>query len=186
MTPSRNSDRPDVAALAQAHDRARLRGAAQHRDPAIRARAADALAQLGDVESVPLLRRVIRADRDDHVREEAAVALGRLGDVDSLADLVAALEHDRSSHVREEAALALGRLRDERAIEPLLGAMADRYTMVRRAAVEALAGMGGDAMERLVELAEGAHTPAADAARTALEAVRELSRRTHRRLGFDS
>jgi HEAT repeat protein len=186
MTPSRNSDRPDVAALAKAHDRTGLRLAVEHRDPAIRARAADAVARLGDLESLPLLRRALRTDPDDHVREEAAVALGRLGEVDSLDDLVAALGQDRSSHVREEAALALGRVGEERAIGPLVGAMGDGYTMVRRAAVEALAGMGGDAMERLVELAEGPHTPAADAARTALEAVRELSRRTHRRVRFDS
>ena len=186
MSPSRNSKRPDVAALAKADDRAGLQRALQDRDAAIRARAADALAQLGDLESVPLLCRAVRADRDDHVREEAAVALGRLGGVGSVNDLMAALMDDASSHVREEAALALGRLGDERAIGALLGAMDDHYTMVRRAAVEALFCMGAGAKERLVALAEGPRTRTADAARAALKAIGELSPRAHRRVGLDS
>jgi HEAT repeat protein len=185
MTPSRNRDRPDIAALAKAHDRDGLRLALKHREAAIRARAADALAQLGDLESVHLLRLAVRADHDDHVREEAAVALGRLRDRGSLDDLMATLEHDRSGHVREEAALALGRLGDKRAIGALLEVTDDPDTMVRRAAVEALAYMGPDALERLVALAEGPRTQTADAARAALEAVRELSPRAHRRAGLD-
>jgi HEAT repeat protein len=179
MTPSRSDKRPDIAALAKAGNRAALRAALRHRDAAIRARAADALAQLGDLESVPPLRLALRADDDDHVREEAAVALGRLGDLGSVNDLIAALEHDQSSHVREEAALALGRLGDERAIVVLLGAMDDRQTMVHRAAVEALGFMGADAMERLMALAHGPRTRAADAARAALQAVGELNPRAH-------
>ena len=186
MTPSRNNERPDIAALATAGDRAGLRVALRHREAAIRARAADALAQLGDLESVPLLRLAVRSDDDEHVREEAAVALGRLGDLGSVNDLIAVLEHDRSSHVREETALALGRLGDERAIVALLGVMDDRHTMVHRAAVEALGSMGADAMERLIALADGPRTRAADAARAALQAVEELSPRAHGRVGLDS
>ncbi len=186
MMLSGNSGRPDITALANASNRSGLRLALQHREAAIRARAADALAQLGDLESAGLLRAVVQADGDDHVREEAAVALGRLRDQESVNELIAALEHDRSPHVREEAALALGRLGDDRAIEALLGAMDDRYTMVRRAAVEALGRIGGDAKERLTALADGPPSRTAEAARAALRAVRELSRHAQRHIGLDS
>jgi HEAT repeat protein len=180
MAHPRNSDRPDVGALAKAGDRASLRLALQHRDAAVRARAADALARSGDLDAVALLGTALRGDDDDHVREEAAVALGRLKDPRSVEDLITALQRDPSAHVREEAALALGRLRDKRAIGALLGAMDDGYTMVHRAAVEALASIGRDGMERLVALVEGPRTPAAEAARAALQAVGELSPRAHR------
>jgi HEAT repeat protein len=186
MMLSGNNGRPDIAALTRASDRPGLRLALQHREAAIRARAADALAQLGDLESAGMLRAVVRADRDDHVREEAAVALGRLRDQKSVNELIAALEHDRSAHVREEAALALGRLGDKRAIDPLLGAIDDRYTMVQRAAVEALGRMGEDAMRRLVALAEGPPSRSAEAARDALRAVGQLSPHAHRHIGLDS
>jgi HEAT repeat protein len=186
MTRSRNCDRPDIAALVRASDLPGLRLALQHSEAAIRARAADALAQLGNLGSVRLLRRAVRADDDEHVREEAAVALGRLRDQGSVNDLIAVLEHDRSAHVREEAARALGRLGDDRAIEALLGAMDDRYTMVHRAAVESLGCLGGDAVERLIALADGPRTRAADAARAALQAVAELSPQARRPVGLDN
>lgn len=186
MTRSGNSGRPDVAALARAGDRDGLRRALAHGDAAVRARAADALAALGDVESARLLRAAVRADEDDHVREESAVALGRLGDPHSVDDLIGALQRDGSPHVREEAAVALGRLGDERATEALLGAMGDSHRMVHRAAVQALGGIGEDAMRRLRALADGPSSPAADAARAALQDVAALSRHARRHVGLDS
>jgi HEAT repeat protein len=180
MTRPPSSDRPDIGALAKAGDNAGLRRALQHRDAAIRARAADELARAGDLKAAALLRSALLADPDDHVREETAVALGRLRDRGSVEALISVLEGDRSAQVREEAALALGRLGDERAIPALLAAMNDRHTMVHRAAVQALSRTGGQAMERLVALAEGPRTAAADAARAALAAVGELSSEAHR------
>jgi HEAT repeat protein len=180
MTRPSNSDRPDVAALAKAGDNAGLRRALQHGDAAIRARAADELARAGDLKAVALLRSALLGDPDDHVREETAVALGRLGDDGSVEALISVLQRDRSPQVREEAALALGRLGDERAIPPLLEAMNDRYTIVHRAAAQALSRTGAQAMERLVALAEGPRTAAADAARAALAAVGEWRPQAHR------
>jgi HEAT repeat protein len=139
---SRDDNRPDVAVLTENGDCLALRRALRHEDPSIRARAIDALATLLDMDSLGLLREVLSSDEDEHVREEAAVALGRLGDIDAVDDLIAALQRDPSEHVREEAAGALGRLGDERAVSPLLGATGDPYTMVRRAATEALDEIG--------------------------------------------
>jgi HEAT repeat protein len=166
--------RPDIATLAAAGDRDRLRMALGHDETSIRARACDALAQLDDLGSAPLLRRTLRTDDDDHVREEAAVALGRLGDVNAIDALVAALQEDRSQHVREEAAVALGLLGDPRAIDVLVGAMEDRHTMVHRAAAEALQRLGPHAVDRLVAVAQGPPTRAAEAAAGALRALEEL------------
>jgi HEAT repeat protein len=133
-----DSARPDIAALTAADDRPALRRALGHAEAAIRARAADSLARLGDDRSVALLRQSLRSDGDDHVREEAAVALGRLKGTGAVNDLIIALKTDRSPHVREEAAVALGRIGDERAIGSLREAADDRFTMVRRAVAEAI------------------------------------------------
>jgi HEAT repeat protein len=171
---SPGADRPDIAALAKAGDRGALRRAVEHPDPAIRARGIDALTTLGDVDSARLIRDALRGDGDDHVREEAAVAIGRLRCAAAVDDLMTALQSDRSEHVREEAALALGRLGDERAVPVLLGAMEDQYTMVHRAAAEALEMMGGSAMAALEALAAGGGSPGAEAARAALRALAGL------------
>jgi HEAT repeat protein len=141
-----------------------------HANPAIRARACDALAGVRDRDAVALLRRTLLSDTDDHVREEAAVALGRLSDRSAVADLIWTLERDRSEHVREEAALALGRLGQERAVPHLLGAMRDSHTMVHRAAAEALELLGPQAVAELVAVAEHERGPAGEAARAALRA----------------
>ncbi len=113
-----------------------------------RARAASRLADLGDVDAIPLLRISFAGDVAADVRDAAGRALGRLGDADSVDTFIQAL-HRRGDDPANAvtAAMALGYLGDVRGIDALLEAyaaawrpdiIADALTTVGPAAVPLL------------------------------------------------
>lgn len=88
-----------------------------------REQAAGRLADLGDVESIPLLRSSFLGDVASGVRDASGRALGRLGDADSVDSFIAALTR-RGEHpeLAVTAAYALGALGDVRGLHALLAA----------------------------------------------------------------
>ena len=84
-------------------------------------RAAGRLADLGDVESIPLLRISFMGDVARDVRDASGRALGRLGDADSVDTFITALTR-RGEHadLAVTAACALGHLGDVRGLHALL------------------------------------------------------------------
>jgi hypothetical protein len=113
-----------------------------------RARAAGRLADLGDVDAIPLLRISFGGDVAADVRDAAGRALGRLGDADSADTFIQALHRrDEDPTTAVTAAMALGYLGDVRGIDALLAAyeatwrpdiIADALTAVGPAAVPLL------------------------------------------------
>ena len=63
--------------------------------------------------------------------------------------LIKALAYEKDWHVRQAAARALGQIGDARAVEPLVAALADTNEPIRQASAEALAKIGGPALEVL-------------------------------------
>jgi len=113
-----------------------------------RARAAGRLADMGDVDAIPLLRISFAGDVASDVRDAAGRALGRLGDADSVDTFIHAL-HGRAGDASNAvtAAMALGYIGDVRGIDALLAAyesmwrpeiIADALTAVGPAAVPLL------------------------------------------------
>ena len=96
-----------------------------------RARAADALGELGDMEAVPPLTKALK-DPDELVRQSAARALGVLGPLayEALADLL----NDEAPAVRREAVYALSNTGGTQVTPLLERALDDEYTAVRQAA----------------------------------------------------
>ncbi|MGB3241531.1 MAG: HEAT repeat domain-containing protein, partial [Candidatus Omnitrophota bacterium] len=95
-------------------------------------------------------------DEDEKVREYAAYELSQIADPGSVPALLEALG-DRNDYVRQTAAFALGTIKDPKAV-PFLTYVAknDEAAQVRRAAVDALAGIDGrEAASCLIEVFEG-------------------------------
>lgn len=139
---------PDLAARLEA--RAALVNAASKDD---RARAAEALADLGDTDALPLLRLSFAGDVAFDVRDAAGRALGRLGDGDSVDTFVAALARRGRHHdPAMTAALALGHLGDVRGVQALLEA----YEAAWRPDVvtDALVAVGPAAVPQVVAFVE--------------------------------
>jgi HEAT repeat protein len=163
--------KPNVAKLEAKRDVEGLLEALRHKDPGIRQDAALALGRIGDARAVdPLAYRLWDVDRD--VKRAAAEAMAAIGDVRAVDALITALAHAteprvslvaaealvqigrpaveslivalRDSHYenRPDAARVLGQIGDARALEALTAALQDGDYIVRRAAAEALDGMG--------------------------------------------
>jgi hypothetical protein len=123
-----------------------------------RARAAERLADAGDVGAIPLLRLSFAGDVAGDVRDASGRALGRLGDADSVETFCSALyKRDEDRETAKTAAYALGYLGDVRAIDALVAAyeavwlpevIAEALTSVGRAAVPFLI----DTIERKPDL----------------------------------
>ena len=122
----------------------------ERRDPVaiLERQHASRLADLGDVDAIPLLRISFAGDVAADVRDAAGRALGRLGDADSVDTFIQAL-HRRGDDPANAvtAAMALGYLGDVRGIDALLEAyaaawrpdiIADALTTVGPAAVPLL------------------------------------------------
>jgi len=119
-------------------------------DMCVRRAAATALGELSDARAVEPLSDALS---DDHrpLREIAATALGELRDARAVEPLIKALlrvRRDRSSdddvHTLSCLAQSLATLGDPRAVRPLMESTVDRSSVVRRAAVDALAKLGQD------------------------------------------
>jgi len=117
-----------------------LRRALENPDETVRRRAAVALGQRRDAESVPELCRVVESAPE--LRQAAAWALGEIratAAVSVLADLLAASASVVEAPDRQAAAVALGKIKDVAAVHTLSRALEDRVPSVRESAVEALA-----------------------------------------------
>jgi len=133
-----------------------------------RARAAQALGELGNSRAVDGLARAL-LDRGWDDRWTAAMALGKLGSGRAVESLGTTLLGDPGVDVRCSAAWALGQIGGRTVIDPLVEALEDPDRAVRRAVAEAL---GEVRTPRAVEgLMQGLADPDHD---VRLEAVRAL------------
>lgn len=128
----------------------------QHRDPAVRWRAAVALGESGPraAEAVPALIEALD-ESDDAVRWEAAKALERMGEAaqDAVPALAAALHGERDSILRRRSAEALGAMGPaaREGVPALIAALNDVESAVSQAAAEALLKIGREAVPALIE-----------------------------------
>jgi HEAT repeat protein len=143
----------------------------------VRASAARALAEIGDIRAVePLI-----ANLEDV--GTAAYALGQLGDPRAVEPLINTLGN-KDWHVRRAAAHALGQLGDPRAVEPLVAALNDGHKNVRVAAAEGLGKLGAPAVRPLIAVLKGNDTTARQAVSQALVTLYQSGKldKTHQRL----
>ena len=96
------------------------------------------LAEIGDKDSIPILRKILKHDINPLVRHEAAFTMGQLG-YDSATDvLVYAMLNDDNVLVRHESAAALGSVGDESSRRALVKATNDIDEFVAQSALVAL------------------------------------------------
>lgn len=118
-----------------------------------RARAAEDLADAGDVGAIPLLRMSFAGDISGDVRDASGRALGRLGDADSVETFCIALGQRDQDHERAKtAAYALGFLGDVRGLDALVTAY--RAAWLPNVLAEALGAVGLAAVPALLEIIE--------------------------------
>ena len=109
----------------------------------VRAEAADALGEIGDIRAVEPLIQVLQEDEDYTVRDHAVSALGEIGDARAVEPLIQVLLEDEDYFVRGYAAEALGKIGDVRAVEALTQALEDEDYFVQRKAELALEKIQG-------------------------------------------
>jgi HEAT repeat protein len=118
-----------------------------------RARAAERLADAGDVGAIPLLRMSFSGDIASEVRDSAGRALGRLGDAESVDTFCVALAQRDEDHERAKtAAYALGYLGDIRGLDALIAAY--KVAWLPSVIAEAIAAIGPAAIPSLLDLVE--------------------------------
>lgn len=117
----------------------------------LRTNAATALGRIGDPRAVPALSRAL-GDPSALVRQAAAQALGRIGTPEAAFALLRALS-DPDLRVRVQAVRALGRTGQPMAAEPLVELLkqtAETAPELRQELIEALARLGGFAVDPLL------------------------------------
>src|SRR5690242_7333431 len=118
-----------------------------------RARAAERLADAGDVGAIPLLRLSFAGDISSEVRDASGRALGRLGDAESVDTFCVALAQRGQDHERAKtAAYALGYLGDIRGLDALIAAYEAAW--LPNVVAESIAAIGAAAIPSLLELVE--------------------------------
>jgi HEAT repeat protein len=116
-------------------------------DPNIRKETAEALGFIGDVKAIrPLIQAL--EDDDDGVQEESMKALIKIG-VPSI-DALAKVLNDRNNQVRKHAVQALGEIKDARAVESLIQVLTDSDVDVLGDAVSALEKIGIASVKPLI------------------------------------
>lgn len=123
------------------------------KDENVRRAAIVQLAELGNLECIPLLRRAVKNDEDDLVRRAAVHALQQMGDWEGIRPALL----DANFSVRETAIEALGGLGD---LEGVRSAFHDENFIVRMAVVRSLGMMrnqGGLPLLRLALQDENQH-----------------------------
>jgi len=108
----------------------------------VRQQAVWALGMIESADAIPGLLNAL-ADDSDQVREQAAWALGMIEDASAVDALSVTLRSDASPQVRQQAAWALGMIEDEAALEPLLDALTDDNTEVRKTVLWAVSQISG-------------------------------------------
>jgi cyclophilin family peptidyl-prolyl cis-trans isomerase/HEAT repeat protein len=124
--------------------------------PAIRARAALALASVQAPESLDALLIAMSEDPDLGVRRDAAFAVGQLGDAQAVAELAARLPVEPEASVRDRLLEALGKIADPAASDALLNAVVPRENEARRTLALSINGavknvVSKDAQDGLLE-----------------------------------
>ncbi|PVZ14576.1 HEAT repeat domain-containing protein [Actinomycetospora cinnamomea] len=149
--------------------RSALVASADHPDPAVRARVAEALGLIGAVDAAPRLVRTLQEDPSAEVRLRAARALGRLGTPSAVDPLLAATAAHEPPALRATAAHASGAIGARRAVPVLAALVDDPQHWVAHTAAAALAAIGPEGVAALRDLAHAADRPGAAAhAREAL------------------
>jgi HEAT repeat protein len=133
----------------------------------VRSRAAQSLADLEGLDTLPVLLKALK-DRNGDVRWIVAQALGRLEGattVDALIEMLA----DEDKEVGRIAAQGLGQKGDRRAVPHLLTAVRDSYPLLRESAASALGHLADQrALPALEELLQDANLQVRRSAETAL------------------
>ena len=106
-------------------------------DPAVRRRAAEALAGLREPEAISALRSGA-SDQDPTVRGRSLLSLGQMRDEASVAIVAQGATHDPDASVRRSAVWALSTLQSEDARRALEVAASDADPLVKQAATGAL------------------------------------------------
>lgn len=117
-------------------------------DPNIRKETAEALGFIGDVKAIRPLIQALKDD-DDRVQKESMKALIKIG-VPSI-DALAKVLNDRNNQVRKHAVQALGEIKDARAVESLIQVLTDSDVDVLGDAVSALEKIGIASVEPLIQ-----------------------------------
>lgn len=142
----------------------------RHPRETIRARAAEALGQIGDPVAVDSLIDLLQRDFNAKVQAAAAKALGELKDPQAIPALEQALQH--STHVRCKALIALGEIGGRRALRSLIELTEDPAPTVRYHAANCLAKAGDrSALPALEALARDTDEMVR---RTAVKAMQDL------------
>jgi hypothetical protein len=131
--------KPDIAALKEEKDFARLIKALNHPDFDIQWQAADALGKMGSPAMEHLLATLHHPSRE--VRLGVIEALGEIKNYHAVPPLLPLLK-DESGEVRWATALALGEIGDPRALQPVILSLLDPDKYVRYGASLALEKMG--------------------------------------------
>ncbi|WP_197444096.1 HEAT repeat domain-containing protein [Maioricimonas rarisocia] len=123
-----------------------------HKNHRVRARAAEALGQIGDPAALQPLSELLYRDQIEMVQAAAAKALGDLGDPEALT----ALEHglQQPLAVRSKAIIAIGQIQEPEAAEMVMEMLDDPASAIRYHAVTILGELGDDSvtpkLERLI------------------------------------
>lgn len=115
-------------------------------DPTVRAAAAMALGEHGQVSDGPLLARMLEDDAA-YARWEAAKALQKVHHPAAIKALTQAVTSDEDDDVRMAAATALGQYADPAVFQTLVAALDDRVYGVTRAANKSLCTLTGQDLE---------------------------------------
>jgi HEAT repeat protein len=143
-------------------------------DYGIRADAAGALGYLGDRRAVEPLMRAFYEDTDWLVRFSAAVSLGNLKDLRAHEVLISALNSDEVI-LQQAAIAALGEIRDLEAIDRILDFAQSEDWLERQRLAEALGNLPtSKSAAALKYLAKDGHPQVSEAAKIALDRLREL------------
>jgi HEAT repeat protein len=134
-----NADEP-VTRDEQARATEALRRALGDTESEVRYAAAFSLAELGDIEAVPLLLERL-GDGNARARQAAAIALGRLKDRRALERLREELR-DGPPDLRYQAAMSLAEIAPDEVLDDLITAIADEDAEVREAVAAALGQVG--------------------------------------------
>jgi HEAT repeat protein len=124
-----------------------LRALAADRDARVRAAAAHALGELGDLRALPDLVRLLD-DQDALVRELAVVALGDVGEDEACAELHAALR-SRHPEVRFQAVASYVKACAQPQLSALKPLLRDDDAKVRESALRSLARFGAEGRAEL-------------------------------------
>ena len=119
--------------------------------PEIRAKAAEALGKIGDMNVVGILVGHLQSENDINVKLNIIYALGEIGHESAIIDLVSFL-NDSNPDIRNATVKALGKIGNEQAVSCLIQSLRDTNATVRATTAKALGEIGlEDAISSLAD-----------------------------------